>query len=456
MKKRLFAVCAAVMMLCLCSCGRSHSLEKALADRDPLPHWKNSQTQPVQETSAAAEEDVTLPQTQPVQETSAAAEENVTLPQSQPVQKEHGVIQQVLPMSDGAVAVLYTNGTVNVAGNSQLSEAVADWSSVEQLYYQDRMKIGDAYQDTPTILCRTTDGSILSTAGDFSDWKNIADINCLGYLGVLGITQEGKILTNHAGIDDPMKDAMMELDNVEKIVYSMFFEYAACLQKDGTVKFVDNMRILEETWYDVNEVKDSGHAFYGMRNDGTVVGGLNTVNPGLDHAEKVVSYFDVLFGISPDGRLLTESGGNIYGFAGIICVDVPGSDQYGGEVDIHKYNQLEDIVIFPYGLLLLNRDGTVDSIGNGTYPWDFSRWKNVQKLYSSAIQDENSNYIALVYALHPDGSVSLARDDGQWIDQYCGWRLQEIYYGDNGIIGLTTDGTLVGDGAYANTDFSGI
>lgn len=38
--------------------------------------------------------------------------------------KQSMEIKQVLPAEDGTVAVLYSDGTVNAAGNTQLSEAV--------------------------------------------------------------------------------------------------------------------------------------------------------------------------------------------------------------------------------------------------------------------------------------------------------------------------------------------
>lgn len=39
-------------------------------------------------------------------------------------------------------------------------------------------------------------------------------------------------------------------------------------------------------------------------------------------------------------------------------------------------------------------------------------------------------------------------------DQYRGWKLQDIYTGNGGVVGLTMDGKLVGDGIYENVDFS--
>lgn len=38
-------------------------------------------------------------------------------------------------------------------------------------------------------------------------------------------------------------------------------------------------------------------------------------------------------------------------------------------------------------------------------------------------------------------------------DSYCGWKLQDIYDGEGGVVGLTVDGNLVGDGIYADLDF---
>ena len=105
------------------------------------------------------------------------------------------------------------------------------------------------------------------------------------------------------------------------------------------------------------------------------------------------------------------------------------------------------------GLILLNRDGTADAIG--IYPsWDMSAWDNIKTVCGDW---ENT----ALYGIREDGSVIVNRydmeTDTQTItDQYRGWKLQNIYPGTGGVVGLTKAGKFVGDGIYENTDFSGL
>lgn len=372
--------------------------------------------------------------------------------------KQSVEIKQVLPAEDGTVAVLYSDGTVNAAGNTQLSEAVENWSSVEQLYFQhDSDWINGEFSDESYILGLKKDGSVLSTSGDFSDWRNVKELHCIS-LGVIGVTEGGRVLVDRAWTDSSSKADLAGILDVDTLVYSDIQGIIACLKKDGSVQFVyeDGYSDPDIRWNDVKEIRDSGHAFYVIKKDGTVDGGLEESYLGLKDAVKIVDYYDWIFGVSADGRLLTHNGGNIFTNLGDWRVDVPGSPEnwYTGEVDVSKYNQVEDIVVFD-GLILLNQDGTVDSIGE--YPsWDLSDWKDIQKVYCTA--DSNWNTTTL-YGIHQDGTVILTRYNREKmvqtvIDTYLGWNLQDIYPGVGGVIGLTKDGELVGDGIYENIDFS--
>lgn len=64
-----------------------------------------------------------------------------------------------------------------------------------------------------------------------------------------------------------------------------------------------------------------------------------------------------------------------------------------------------------------------------------------------------------LYSLQQNGSVivnqySWEQDVQTVFHEYLGWEVVDIFQGENGIVGLTADGTLVGDGAYENTDFT--
>lgn len=367
-------------------------------------------------------------------------------------------IKQVLPTENGIVAVLFSNGTVRVVGNDRFSKAVADWSSVDQLYYQrNYVWENEEFRDDSYIVGLTEDGAVLSTADDFPIWTNVKEIHST-YCGIIGITEDGRVLLDHTWSNEGFKSALSCMSGVETLVCSDIQGSIACLKQDGSVQviFDDGYIDPHRHWENVKEVKDSGHAFYVVKKDGTVDGGLEESYPGLKDAVKIVDYYDWIFGVSADGRLLTYNGGNIFTNGGDWRVDVPGSPEnwYTGEVDVSKYNQVEDIVVFG-GLILLNQDGTVDSIGE--YPsWDLSDWKDIQKVYCTADSNWNST---MLYGIHQDGTVIFTRNNGEKmvqtvIDAYRGWNLQEIYPGVGGVVGLTTDGNLVGDGSYENVDFS--
>lgn len=375
---------------------------------------------------------------------------------SQP--KQSAEIKQVLPAENGIVAVLYSDGTVRVAGNTRLSEAVENWSSVEQLYYQRNFEwINGEFSDKSYIISLTRDGLVLSTAGDFSDWRNVKELHCTSR-GVIGVTEEGSVLVDRAWMEESSKDALTGMYDVDTLVYSDIQSTVACLKKDGSVQFVYEYGNSDPDicWNNVKEIRDSGHAFYVIKKDGTVAGGLEESYPGLKNAVKIVDYCDWIFGVSADGRLLTHNGGNIFTNFGDWHVVVPGSPDnwYTGEVDIGTFDQVEDIVVFG-GLILLNKDGTVDSIGE--YPsWDLSDWKDIQKVCGTV--DSNWNTTTL-YGIHQDGTVILTSYNREKMvqtvmDQYRGWNLQDIYPGVDGVVGLTADGNLVGDGVYENVDFS--
>lgn len=373
--------------------------------------------------------------------------------------KQSVEIKQVLPAEDGTVAVLYSDGTVNAAGNTQLSEAVENWSSVEQLYFQhDSDWINGEFSDESYILGLTKDGSVLSTSGDFSDWRNVKELHCIS-LGVIGVTEEGRVLVDRAWTDESSKADLAGICDVDTLVHSDIQDIIACLKQDGSVQFVYEYGYSDPDirWNGVKEIRDSGHAFYVIKKDGTVDGGLEESYLGLKDAVKIVDYYDWIFGVSADGRLLTHNGGNIFTNLGDWRVDVPGSPEnwYTGEVDVSKYNQVEDIVVIFGGLILLNKDGTVDSIGENP-SWDLSDWKDIKKVYCTA--DSNWNTTTL-YGIHQDGTVILTRYNREKmvqtvIDAYCGWNLQDIYSGVDGVVGLTKDGELVGDGIYESIDFS--
>ena len=366
-------------------------------------------------------------------------------------------IRQVLTIEDGSVIVLYADGTVRASKNSQFSDVVQNWKNIKQIYYN---KVSDwrdgAWYDESSLLGLSENGSILATDGSLSNWSNVKELH-FTWQGAVGVTNDGSILVDGTWENEISQTALAGMKNVETLVYSDIQSTFACLKKDGTVYLISENGYLdpyEIHWNNVKEVRDSGHSFYVIKMDGTVDGGVEDDQSGLNSAVKVVDYEDWLFGISADGRLLTYNGGNIYTNTGDMMVDIPGSPYYGGEVDINQFDQVADIVAC-WGLILLNKDGTVDAVG-ASPSWDLSDWNHIEKVYGTSDSDWEN---VTLYGIKKDGSVIATRYNWDRMtqtvtDQYRGWKLRDMYPSTGGVIGLTMDGTLVGDGIYENIDFS--
>lgn len=358
-------------------------------------------------------------------------------------------ITQVIPMDNGAVAVLYTDGTARVSGDSHIAGIVSAWTHVRELIY-DPMNPLCGYE--PLLLALTEDGSVLSTELDLSGWKNIKKI-IFHYEGIVGITTDGKVMALGNWEDDSF---LTSLSNVEDLIYADIQDIWGCLMKDGSVGIFDSHGYqYENHWNSVKELRDSGHGFYAIMLDGTVDGQIEDTYAGLTGAVKLVDYYDWVFGISADGRLLTHNNGNIYMDAGQLWVDTPGNPYHMGEVDTRQFNQVRDVVAFR-GLILLNEDGTVVDMCEGL-DWDLSAWEDIRSVYGA---DEWSGWeMPTLYGIRRDGSVIVAQrevyaDEQTVMNHYRGWKLQALYLGNGGAIGVTTEGKLVGDGAYEYTDFS--
>lgn len=373
-----------------------------------------------------------------------------------PIQKKTE-IKQVLPAEDGSVAVLYTDGTVRISDNSPLAGAVSGWTDVEQVYYNQRSHWeAGGFREEACFYGLTEEGCVLSTDGTLAHWRDVKELH-FTWQGAVGVTNGGSVLVEDTWQEEVSRQILEELSDVDTLVYADIQSIFACLKKDGTVTLISEDGFLdpyEVHWDNVKEVRDSGHAFYVIRNDGSVAGGVGGEPCGLTGAVKVVDYEDWLFGISPDGRLLTQTGGNIYTNTGDLMLDVPGSALYAGEVDISRFEQIRDIAAC-WGLILMNKDGTVESVS--AWPgWDLSGWDHVETVCGTA--DDDWENITL-YGIRYDGSVITAcynrnTTEQTVTDHYRGWKLKKICTGTGGVVGLTADGKLVGDGIYENVDFS--
>ena len=395
-----------------------------------------------EETAPPTEE--TVP---PTEETVPPTEAAGSLPQEAPG------LAQVMLMTDGTVAVLYTDGTVRVAGDPALAEAVKDWKEISKLYFRKAPHWnGEGFDYETYIIGLTREGGVVGTNGLDLDWKDVDELH-LDLDGLLGVTRGGDVLVH--GQWEPGTD-LEGMTGVETLVPDKIWgDFFGCLKKDGSVIFVGDYCDPEKVyWTDVKELYCSGHAFYVIHNDGSVETQAYDDCSGLAGAVRVVPIRnDALLGLSENGTVLTHSGGNIYTNMGDMMVAPPGVDYYSGEIDIRQLGPVRDIVT-ARGIYLLDTDGTVTAI---SYPSTYGT-EGMTQIVQLFVSYDSEAYDDTLYGLREDGSLvvlaNVFREGAQVVEDYRGWHLQKLWTADGGMVGLTTDGHLVGDGCYADTDLS--
>lgn len=371
--------------------------------------------------------------------------------------REKAEICQVLPMKEGVVAALYTDGTVRVAGHDALSQGTAQWEQVQKIYdhSQCSWESGSSHYER-NLLGLTQAGTVLSTGEDLSHWTDVKEIYVL-WDGIAAVTHGGRVLLQGDWEDETFLNTMAGLRDVQML--AVRDETWGWVTKTGDVGFAFSSGYYYEIpeaayWKNVTELRASDHGMYVLMADGTVGGQFDETYSGLTGAAQVVDFEDWLFGVSPEGNLLTNNGGNVHPNAGDLRVTNPQDPYDTGGWEIRQFTQVKEIVPFG-GLVLLNEDGTVQFLGE--YPnWDFDSWYDIRKVCGTYDTDWNYRYL---YGIRSDGSVIRNRYDNHELDQtvtdqYRGWKLQDIFCLDGGAVGLTVDGKLVGDGIYENLDFS--
>ena len=354
-----------------------------------------------------------------------------------------GNVAQVVPMPDGAAAVLLTDGRVKVAGNSELAEKIKDWRGVAKLF----SKRGQ-------LAAIRVDGTALSTNFDLSQWDNVKELyftySELCGVGLLGLKNDGTIETTDE--PDGTYYPLTEWADIQELYFSQHGFEVYGLNTSGKVVLMnpaDNIWMSDElreellSWEDLRELYISCNVgIYGLQEDGSVLcaGGYTTAE-GLRGSVKLIEPRMVV-GLSADGRLLSPTGA-LYVIDQEIYEEKP--DYESVTLDMEKYRGIRDLINCN-GIIMLKKDGTVDSI-NYWGNWDFRTWKNVEKLYAGYI-----DFTTVAYGIQKDGAVIVTRDVDGWnmetIENYLDWNLVDLFMGDDGVIGLTPEGDLVGDGAY--------
>lgn len=359
-----------------------------------------------------------------------------------------GDIAQVLPMDSGAVAVLYTDGTVGVAGNDMLAAKVSSWKNVIQLY------LGT---DQRHLVAKMADGTAVSTEYDLSGWYNLKEMY-ICWEGIAGLTEDGQIVTVgewNSGNPDGWTE-----------IRDFFLGGFACLgiKNDGSIVCT------EESFYkEICSLKNVrqlifSNGTYAILEDGRIVSDSYDESEleALQGAVKFMGDGGWLFGLSADGCLLARTGdGWVYNNGDYFTNMQRGNEEENPNIHLGdiRFQNIKDI-FYQNALIMLKYDGTVDTI-NVDYYWDLSTWGNVEKV-TTAYADESGN--PRIYGIRGDGSVIVADAGYQQksisMENYLGWRVLDLYSGQNmlwsqaGVVGITPEGTLVGDGDYADTDFS--
>lgn len=337
-----------------------------------------------------------------------------------------GEIAQVEPMLSSSVAVLYTNGTVDVAGDENLAQKTASWQNV--------IRIWCTYDGIVGLL---EDGRAVSTFLDLSGWQDVREIY-VSYDRAAGITAQGRVLTA-GNWDNPKGPAQWR--NIRSLLLCEDCLYG--IKEDGSIVGSGKTSLTVLQWKNVQELYDFMYFQAAILDDGSVVLSNDEPTQGLSGSTKLV-FDDVLFGLSADGKLLTGTG-KLYHNGSLYTENFP--ELNATPIALSQYRGIQDIFNGGYAaaLLTLNQDGTADVINNWIN-FDLSGWNHITQICSALVDLEPR-----IYGLRSDGSVVVMA--GNWnpqeINYYQGWNLRALYGSDNGVVGVTVDGNLVGDGDYS-------
>lgn len=336
-----------------------------------------------------------------------------------------GDVAQVEVLYSNAVVVLRTDGTVDIAGNAELAAKTASWDNV--------VKIVTGYDSIAGVR---SDGTAVCSICDISGWKEIEDIY-IHWNGVAGIKTDGTVVT--AGTWEEEYDPS-GWKNIKKL-YDLEEGTTIGLKRDGTIiKSGSQNNSAVTGWKNVEELYGGleGNNYYAKLSDGSFVNTIGEDMSGLKGCKKTAADRFV-FGVSPDGRLLTQTG-KLYTDGGEIHVEL--QDPHYEEIDLSRYTNIEDIV-GGNGIIMLKNDGTVDCIDRWSN-WNFSSWNQIEKIYT--------DWYGHAYGIRRDGSVIVANSQGGTSQSnYMGWKLKELFIGNGGVVGLTPDGMMVGDGAFSGS-----
>lgn len=364
---------------------------------------------------------------------------------------EHSVGNVVqIATSGDHVAVLRTDGTVAALGDNEKGQCdVSGWRGIVKVYAVDGCTIG-----------LRADGTVAATGFEACGWTDVQEI-CSGMYGpVLGLTCQGNVLVPDTE-DEDLLEVRNWTDIRELLVDTNGIIYG--LKNDGTVVFAglhhdafydSCAHCIIPTWTGVEKIFAYDYYLAAVLGDGTVVSSCPEVLDvkGWTNLESAVVTYPVYFGISEEGQLLTE------GMLGIWTDDLffYSQDHLFPELQVKKmdlsdFTDLQQLVAWsPGGYLFgLKTDGSLAQFPRNTL--DPNAWQGITQLVSG---------YDFVAAVRRDGRA-LAWSYTENCPDVSTWEniveIHSIYVDDqNQLLGLRSDGTLVGTGELANWYLAGL
>lgn len=280
---------------------------------------------------------------------------------------------------------------------------LASWSGVEQLYLEYDLCLGLTREGRVLAVPRSAEYA--GVCRELSAWRGIRQLAC-EYSDVLGLKQDGTVIC--AVIDEEYgreNKAFWEDRNAPKhirdLVLGAYGVYA--IDDNGTVVYGP----IEDVWTNIDRIYFASDSMFGLRRDGTVA------------VDQSAAQWDSRIAEVGEWTRIKELGFDITGIARYV----------------------------PVGL---REDGTVCAVteyetGEPYAYWDFTGWRDVQKLFSGT---------DCTVGLRSDGSLLVTGGEFGTLDfqnEIARWKdIRAVYFAagefTDHVIGLKRDGTLVAAG----------
>lgn len=290
-------------------------------------------------------------------------------------------------------------------GNEDLlsEKDLASWRAVEQLYLDYDVCLGLTRAGTVLALPRSE--KYAGVCREVSAWRGIRQLAC-EYSAVLGLRQDGTVVCAAVDNEDGReRKAFWEDRNAPKhirdLVPGSYGVYV--IDENGTVVY----GVSGEGWTNIDRLYFASDSMFGLRRDGTVA------------VVHYIAQWDDRVARVGEWNHIKELGFDITGIARYV----------------------------PVGL---REDGTVCAIteyetGEPYAYWDFTGWRDVQKLFSGT---------DCTVGLRSDGSLLVTGGEFGTLDfqnEIARWKdIRAVYFAvgefTDHVIGLKRDGTLVAAG----------